>query len=115
NGSRRRARAIMVDRLSFYMQYTRIHRFARLFILTLSVLMLLHPGGVAQAATSIRGPVVVRPGGAQLYSAPDGEVVATLPTSTVFTASGRTEDAQWVVGQTATGNSGWLQVAQVIA
>ncbi|MCC6455922.1 MAG: PD40 domain-containing protein [Caldilineaceae bacterium] len=77
--------------------------------------MLLTPGIVARAATPISGPVVVRPGGAQLYSVPDGEVLATLPTSTVFTASGRTEDTQWVVGQTAGGSSGWLRVEQVIA
>src|SRR6188472_301368 len=49
-------------------------------------------------AAAISGPVVVRSGGAQLYSAPNGEVVESLAIGTVVTASGRTEDSQWVVG-----------------
>jgi hypothetical protein len=57
----------------------------------------------------------VRPGGAQLYSAPAGELLATLPIGTVFTASGRTHDQLWVVGEAAGGKRGWLQVKQVIA
>src|SRR5215207_940951 len=72
--------------------------FTQLLILTLFVSLLLTPS-VAQAATAVSGPVVVRPGGAQLYDAPDGEVVATLRTGTIFIASGRTEDDLWVVGQ----------------
>jgi hypothetical protein len=111
-GSHGRIRTVMLHKL---LLHTRIRGYIRLLLLTLSLLILLTPRSVTQAATPISGPVVVHPGGAQLYSVPDGEVVATLPTSTVFTASGRTEDAQWVVGQTTDGSSGWLRVEQVIA
>ena len=89
--------------------------FTHLFILTLLAALLLNPASVAQAATPISGPVVVRPGGAPLYDEPDGEVVATLSTSTVFTATGRTEDQAWVVGYASPSEAGWLQVARVIA
>ena len=98
-----------------------------LLIVALLLGFCLHPKGVAQAETPIYGPVVVRPGGAQLYSAPEGDVVATLPTSTLFIATGRTADDLWVMGATYVGDEdgdgvvdgagepGWLQVAQLIA
>jgi len=70
---------------------------------------------VAQAAEPISGPVVVGPGGAQLYTVPNGDVVETLTIGTVVTATGRSEDNQWVVGQAPDGKSGWLQVTQLIA
>lgn len=97
-----------------------------LWLVILVMGMLLIPQDGARAAT-LYGPVVVRPGGAQLYDVPDGAVIATLPTSTVFTARGRTADELWVVGETVVGDAdgdgiadgageqGWLQVAQVIA
>ena len=91
------------------------HKFTHFLMLMVWVSFLLNSGRVVQAATPTSGPVIVRPGGAQLYDAPAGEVVATLPTSTVFTAVGRTEDLLWVVGQAQDGPPGWLQVTQVIA
>jgi len=70
---------------------------------------------VALADVPISGPVVVRPGGAQLYSTPSGAVVEDLPIGAVVTVSGRTPDDQWLVGVAPDGKSGWVQVAQMIA
>ena len=95
--------------------YKQTQWYTHLVALAVLVALLLNPSGVAQAATAISGPVVVRPGGADLYSAPAGDVVATLPTGTIFTANGRTADQSWVIGQTADGTSGWLPVARLIA
>ncbi len=89
--------------------------FTYLLTVSLAALLILAPVGIAQAANPVSGPVIVRPGGASLYSTPEGEVVTTLTTGTVFTASGRTEDQAWIMGQTADGTSGWLRVEQVIA
>ena len=114
----------MLDRLSRYKQ----RGWVRPLLMAAMVLgLVLTPHYAAQAESPIYGPVVVRPGGAQLYDAPDGNVVTTLPTSTLFIATGRTEDDLWVVGVTyvgdedgdgvvdGTGEAGWLQVAQLIA
>jgi uncharacterized protein YraI len=89
--------------------------FTSLLTVSLAALLILVPIGMAQAATPVSGPVIVRPGGASLYSTPEGDVVTTLTTGTVFTAMGRTEDQAWIVGQTVEGRSGWLRVEQVIA
>lgn len=87
-----------------------------------TMLTILLQAGAAEAAIPTSGPVVVRPGGAQLYDAPDGEVIATLSTSTVFTATARTADQLWIMGlapavdaSDAAVTPGWLQVKQVIA
>lgn len=87
--------------------------FSLLFLLWATLFLI--ERSVAQAATPISGPVVIRPGGAQLYSAPNGEVIATLSTGTIFTATGRTSDQLWVMGTASPEASGWLQVAQLIA
>jgi TolB protein len=86
-----------------------------LLIVTLLTGLALAYTSVAQAAIPTSGPVIVGTGGAQLYSAPDGDVVTTLPIGTVFTASGRTDDNLLVVGQTADVKGGWLKVDQLIA
>ena len=123
----------MLDQLSRYKRTGRAQtRWLRHLFMPLLVLSLIWmPGYVAHAETPIYGPVVVRPGGAQLYDAPAGNVITTLPTSTLFIATGRTEDDLWVVGVTyvpdeddgadgdgvadGAGEPGWLQVAQLIA
>lgn len=92
---------------------------ASVLLAMLLVGMAFVPTTTAQAATPIRGLVVVRPGGATLYSEPDGEVVTTLATSTLFTATARTEDmlwiGGWVAGDSAAAQNGWLQTERVIA
>jgi hypothetical protein len=77
--------------------------------------LLLLPQQTASGASPVRGPVIVRPGGANLYAAPEGEVVAALPISTVAIAAGRTAAMDWLWVETATGETGWLRTAEVIA
>lgn len=124
----------MLDQLSRYKQasykqtgYKQTRWLRHLFIPMMVLSLVLMPGYVAHAESPIYGPVVVRPGGAQLYDMPAGNVITTLPTSTLFIATGRTEDDLWVVGVTyvadedgdgvadGAGELGWLQVAQLIA
>ena len=53
-------------------------------------------------------------GGARLYEAPGGELVATLPVGTTLTADARTADGLWVSVATADGVSGWAEVAELV-
>ena len=58
---------------------------------------------------------VVRSGGTDLVTSPNGEVVQTLPTGTALTVWARTEDGAWLAAVTPTGTSGWVQTSQVVA
>ncbi len=100
--------------LQRFLTHKQMRRLVQLLTFILVVGLLVTPS-VALADVPISGPVVVRPGGAQLYSAPNGDVVENLPIGTVVTVSGRTGDDQWLVGVAPDGKIGWVQVAQMIA
>jgi len=70
----------------------------------------------AQSATSSDGVLaVVGASAASLYDAPDGAVLSTLPTGSVVTAIGRTADSQWVKVVSEQGDTGWVEVATIVA
>ncbi len=58
---------------------------------------------------------VVRAGGAELLTVPEGESLQQLATGTALTVWGRSDDAQWLVAQTAGGMGGWIEAAKVVA
>lgn len=73
--------------------------------------------GRVQAAPAVQSAgtlAIVGANGARLYTAPGGEVVATLPPGTVLTAVGRSSDNLWVVTYNDAGAAGWAEVAEVV-
>jgi Tol biopolymer transport system component/uncharacterized protein YgiM (DUF1202 family) len=70
----------------------------------------------AQEAPQGRGQMaVVGASGATLYSAPQGDVLGTLPLGTVLTAISRTADSTWIEVTTTEGDSGWVKRSDVVA
>ncbi|MFN8470506.1 MAG: SH3 domain-containing protein, partial [Caldilineaceae bacterium] len=70
----------------------------------------------AQEAPQGRGQMaVVGASGAALYSAPQGDVLGTLPLGTVLTATSRTADSTWIEVTTTEGDSGWVKRNDVVA
>lgn len=57
---------------------------------------------------------LVRGRGATLYAQPGGDPLRTLLPGDRLDATGRTEDALWIVGAVADGTQGWLRVEDVI-
>lgn len=57
---------------------------------------------------------IVGAGGANLYSAPGGDQVATLAAGAVLTAVGRSSDNLWIVVRQSGGAAGWVEVSQVV-
>ncbi len=57
---------------------------------------------------------VVRPGGADLHDVPGGTVVGYIEPVSFVSLYGRDEAAEWVVVSTADGQTGWVDVKQLI-
>jgi WD40 repeat protein len=63
----------------------------------------------------VQGQAVVRQYGADLYDVPGGTVIAQLEAVSFVTLYGRNQDATWVVISTADGQTGWVDVKNLIA
>ena len=57
---------------------------------------------------------IVGASGAQLYTSPGGDVIATLSAGTVLTAVGRSADSLWVVVYNDQDTAGWVEVSEVV-
>nr|HRJ44542.1 hypothetical protein [Caldilineaceae bacterium] len=83
------------------------------WLLILGLLVTFAPGPALQAqGSSILA--LVRGKGATLYAQPEGEVVQTLAPGDRLDATGRTQDALWIIGKSADGVAGWLRAEDVI-
>ena len=69
-------------------------------------------GAAADAVTAI---AVVGASGADLYDAPDGKVVATLPLAEALTLTGRDTSGAWLLALTNSGQTGWVEASAVVA
>ena len=69
----------------------------------------------ASAAASTAGLIaVVAAAGADLYAAPDGEIVDSLPIAEPLTVSGRDEAGDWAYVTTGDGETGWVKAASIV-
>ncbi len=73
----------------------------------------------AAAGTTAEGAVegiigVVKGSGAEVYDAPDGASVATLPGADAVTASGRDADGTWLMVTTLDGTEGWMKATDLV-
>ena len=57
---------------------------------------------------------VVKGNGADVYDAPDGDSVATLPGADAVTAGGRDADGTWLMVTTLDGTEGWMKAADLV-
>lgn len=75
------------------------------------------PAEAAEAAATLSGDdvvAVVVGVGAELYDAPDGDVVATLPGAEAVTVSGRDAEATWLKVTTLDGDEGWMRAIDLV-
>lgn len=68
----------------------------------------------SETITNFSLPSIVRSGGADLMTAPDGEVVMTLATGDSLMATERTEDNGWIYVQVKKGIDGWISADQTL-
>lgn len=86
---------------------------AAAILLGLALIAALLPVFAAQAqGASILA--LVRGRGATLYDTPGGDALRTLAPGDRLDATGRTQDAAWIVGAVADGQVGWLRAEDVI-
>jgi len=73
--------------------------------------------GMKQEAGTVEGatvPAIVKPGGTEVLDAPNGALLLSLDASTMLTATGRSEDGQWIqIKKDAV--EGWVAAADLIA
>ena len=67
------------------------------------------------AADAVTAIAVVGASGADLYDAPDGKVVATLPLAEALTLTGRDTSGTWLLALTNSGQTGWVEASAVVA
>jgi uncharacterized protein YgiM (DUF1202 family) len=90
------------------------------FVSILLFLALLWTGGSGVMRPVLAAPfvqsrvAVVAVAPIELIATADGAVVTTLQPGDAVTASGRSDDSQWVFVTTATGESGWAPVAGLV-
>ena len=68
---------------------------------------------IAQAQNAGR-LAVVGAQGADLYDMPDGAVAESLTAGATLTAIGRTADRLWIVVQTDTNHTGWVETQRIV-
>lgn len=68
----------------------------------------------SEALVNLSLPSIVRSGGAQLMTAPDGDVVMVLATGDSLLATERTADSGWIYVQVKKGIDGWISADQTL-